>query len=106
MARKTSRAGSSIARELHSLSDFKRNTSVLVRRLRRSGRPAFLTVNGRPKLVVQAAEAYERLLEIVERAATIEGVRRGLAAFDDGRGVPALEALEAMRKKHGIPRPR
>lgn len=89
-----------------SLSDFQRNASALVRSLRRSGRPVFLTVNGRPRLVVQAAEAYERLMERVERAATIEDLRKGLEAFDRGEGVPALEALEAMRKKHGLPRPR
>ena len=92
--------------EQHSLSDFRRNASALVRSLRRSGRPLFLTVNGRPRLVVQAAEAYERLMEQVERAATIEGLRKGLEAFDRGEGVPALEALEAMRKKHGLPPPR
>jgi len=92
--------------ERHSLSDFQRDPSALVRSLRRSGRPVFLTVNGRPRLVVQAAEAYERLTEQVERAATIEGLRKGLEAFERGEGLPALEALEAMRKKHGLPRPR
>ena len=60
--------------ELHPLADFQRNAPALVRSLRRSGRPVFLTVNGRPSVVVQATEAYERLLEQVERAATIEGV--------------------------------
>ena len=88
------------------LSDFLRNATAIVRSLRRSGRPALLTVNGQPRLVVQAAEAYERLLERVERAATIEGLRMGLEAFERGEGVPALEALEVMRKKHGLPRPR
>jgi prevent-host-death family protein len=83
-----------------------RDPSALVRSLRRSGRPVFLTVNGRPRLVVQAAEAYERLTEQVERAATIEGLRKGLEAFERGEGVPAFEALEVMRKKHGLPRPR
>jgi len=92
--------------EQHSLSDFQRNASALVRSLRRSGRPVFLTVNGRPRLVVQAAEAYERLMERVKRAATIEGLRKGLEAFERGEGIPALEALEAMRKQHGLPRPR
>lgn len=91
---------------MHSLSDFQRNASTLVRSIRRSGRPIFLTVNGRPRLVVQAAEAYARLMERVEHATTVEGSRRGLEAFERGEGVPALEALEAMRKKHGLPRPR
>jgi PHD/YefM family antitoxin component YafN of YafNO toxin-antitoxin module len=92
--------------ERHSLAEFQRNAPAIARGLRRTGRPAFLTVKGQPRLVVQAAEAYERLMERVERAATIEGLRKGLEAFERGEGVPALEALEAMRKKHGLPRPR
>ena len=88
------------------LSEFQRNAPSIARSLRRSGRPAFLTIKGEPRLVVQAAEAYERMMERVERAATIEGLRKGLEAFERGEGVPALEALEAMRKKHGLPRPR
>jgi len=92
--------------ERHSLSDFQHNVPAIVRSLRRSGRPAFLTVKGEPRLVVQAAEAYQRLLERVERVATIEGLRKGLEAFERGEGIPALEALEAMRKRHGLPRPR
>lgn len=102
MAKKRARKGKAEP-EQHSLSDFQRAPAALVRSLRRSGRPVFLTVNGRPRLVVQAAEAYERLTEQVERAATIEGLRKGLEAFQRGEGVPALEALEAMRKKHGLP---
>jgi len=91
--------------EQHLLSDFQRNASALRRRLRRSGRSAFLAENGRPRLL-QAAEAYERLMERVAHATTIDGLGKGLEAFERGEGVPALEALEAMRKKHILPRAR
>jgi PHD/YefM family antitoxin component YafN of YafNO toxin-antitoxin module len=92
--------------ERHSLSAFQRNASAIVRSLQRTGRPAILTVRGRARLVVQAAEAYERMLESLEHDATVNGLREGLQAFERGEGVPALEALEAMRKKHGLSRAR
>ena len=47
-------------RDIYSLTDFQRNTRRHIERLRRTGRPAVLTVNGAAELVVQDAEAYQR----------------------------------------------
>lgn len=49
--------------DIHPLTDFKRKTPEFRRRLRSSNRPIVLTVDGRPELVVQSAEAYQALLE-------------------------------------------
>ena len=53
--------------DIHSLTDFHRHTKAHVRRLKRTGRPELLTVNGQAELVVQSASAYERLIQNVER---------------------------------------
>ena len=55
-----------IGQDIHSLTDFKRRTSDLVAHLQKTKRPVVLTVNGRPAVVVQAAEAYQQLLDRVE----------------------------------------
>jgi PHD/YefM family antitoxin component YafN of YafNO toxin-antitoxin module len=47
-------------RDIHSLSDFQRKARAHIRRLKQTGRPAVLTVNGRAELVVQAAAAWQR----------------------------------------------
>ncbi len=65
-----------LANDIRSLSDFKRNTLELLERLRETGHPLVLTINGKAELVVQDAEAYQALLDRVE---TIEGIQRGLA---------------------------
>jgi len=49
-------------RDIRSLTDFHRNSKRYVRRLKRTGRPEVLTINGRAVLVVQDAAAYERAL--------------------------------------------
>jgi PHD/YefM family antitoxin component YafN of YafNO toxin-antitoxin module len=54
--------------DIASLTDFHRNSKAHCKRLKSSGRPAVLTVNGKAVLVVQDAAAYQRLLEAVERA--------------------------------------
>jgi hypothetical protein len=90
--------------EVHSLTDFLRNTKSRMRRMKRSKRPLVLTVNGRAELVVQDARSYQALLELADRAEAIEGIRRGLESMARGEGRPAEQVLEERRKKHKIPR--
>lgn len=89
--------------DIQSLTDFKRDTTRHIRRLRRSGRPELLTVNGKAAVVVQDAAAYQRLLEAVERAEALEGIQRGLASAARGEGRDARDVLDEMRRKHSIP---
>jgi prevent-host-death family protein len=93
-----------IARDIRSLSDFKRNTSDLMEQLRETGHPIVLTVNGKAELVVQDAESYQRLLVALERADALEGIHRGLQDVKSGRTRPARKVLDHLRKKHKIPR--
>jgi prevent-host-death family protein len=90
-----------IANDIRSLSDFKRNTSELLDRLKKTGNPLVLTINGKAEVVVQDAAAYQELLERVE---TIEGIQRGLADVNSGRTKPAREVFSKLRRKRGIPR--
>ena len=53
-----------LKQNITSLSNFQRNTRELVQRLRDTGRPLVLTVNGRASLVVQDAAAYQHLLDL------------------------------------------
>ena len=54
--------------DILSLTDFHRNSKAHLKRLRRTGRAAILTVNGKAEVVVQDAAAYERLLDRLNRA--------------------------------------
>ncbi len=90
-----------LANDIRSLSDFKRNTTELLDRIRRTGNPLVLTINGRAKVVVQDAKAYQDLLDRVE---TIEALQRGFADVKAGRTKPAREVFERLQRKHGVPR--
>ena len=90
-----------LANDIRSLSDFKRNTVELLDRLRQTGHPLVLTVNGRAELVVQDAAAYQALLDRVE---AIEGIQRGRADVRAGRTKPARQVFNGLRRKHAIPR--
>lgn len=74
--------------------------------LRGSGEAAVLTLDGEPALVVQAADAYQRLLDRLEDAETALGIREGLDSVQRGEGRPVADVLHEMRAKYGPDRPR
>ncbi len=88
--------------EIHSLTDFQRNTREHLERLKKSGKPEVLTVRGRAKVVVQDAEAYQRILDLAENAAAILGIHRGLLGMYAGTGQPAEEVLGSLEQELGI----
>ncbi len=88
---------------IHPLTDFKRNTAEFRERLRKSGLPAVLTVEGRPVLVVQDAEAYQKMLSALDRVEAIEGIKKGLESMKLGKGRAADEFFADLRERLGLP---
>ena len=88
-----------IATDIQSLSHFKRNTARVMKRIRKSGNPVVLTVNGKAEVVVQDAAAYQRLMAVAERAELLEFLREAAADADAGRTVPARQFLKSLGKK-------
>ena len=87
-----------IRRDIHSLTDFKKNTSQFIQQLKETGDPVVLTINGRAKLVVQDAGSYQALIELAEQAEQLEISRRAVAEMKAGLGRPAGEMLADMQK--------
>ena len=86
-------------KDIHSLTDFKRNTPEFLRLLKQSGHPFVLTVNGKAELVVQDAKSYQRLLDLADRLETIQAVKEGLASVDRGEGRPMDHVFDDLEKK-------
>jgi hypothetical protein len=93
-----------ISRDIKPLSNFKRDSVAVINQLKRTGRPVVLTINGKAEVVVQDAKAYQRFLELIDRAEAVVGIRKGLVSMERGEGIPAEKAFEKLRKKHKIPR--
>jgi prevent-host-death family protein len=91
-----------ISRDIHSLTDFKKNTSEFIEQMKRTGEPVVLTINGKAELVVQDAAAYQKLRQLAEEAQVLEGIRQGLDDMHAGRTVSLDEFKRHARTKHGI----
>src|SRR5437868_14003932 len=95
-----------ISRDIHSLSDFKRNTTDFLEQMEKTGAPVVLTINGKAKIVVQDAESYQRMLELLDRAETVEAVREGLESVRQGKTMSLDEFDKEMRKRTRAPKKR
>ena len=88
-----------VTRDIHSLSDFKRNTPAFLKQLRASGRPLVLTLNGKASLVVMDPGTYQQLLDAVDEVDAIRKIRKGLEDVGKNRIKPARDGLDRIRKK-------
>jgi PHD/YefM family antitoxin component YafN of YafNO toxin-antitoxin module len=89
-------------KNIHPVTDFTRKTKQYIQRLKKTGDPEVLTVNGQAEIVVQSAGAYQKLLEQAELAETLAGIRRGLADVERGDVRPARAFFRELAAKHGI----
>lgn len=93
-------------RDIESLTAFKRNTTEYVKKIKKSGNPLVLTVNGKAEIVVQDAESYQRMLEVLDRAETIEALREGLESVRRGKTMSLDQFDKEMRKRISAPKKR
>ncbi len=88
--------------DIHTVTELKRNSIELLRRLESSGRSQVLTVDGRPKAVLVSVEVFERLADQVEKEEALEGLRRGIADMEAARTMSLAEAESELRKRLGL----
>ena len=93
-------------KDIESLTAFKRNTNEYVKKIKKTGKPLVLTVNGKAEIVVQDAESYQRMLEVLDRAETIEALREGLESVRQGKTMSLDKFDKEMRKRIGASKKR
>jgi prevent-host-death family protein len=78
---------------IHSLTTCKRNSSGLMKRMKKTGRPLVLTVNGEAEAVLLDATAYQ---EVAGHLDVMASIRRGLAQARKGAGRPANGVFDEL----------
>ena len=92
-----------LARDIKSLSSFKRDTPRLLKQMKRTREPVILTINGEAAIVVQDVESYQELLDAKERMETIQGIRRGLESMKAGKGRRSEDFFKEFFSRHNVP---
>src|SRR5437899_12444262 len=94
-----------IRRDIQTLSEFKQNASKLIKQVRETRQPIFLTVNGKPAAVIQDPDSFQEMADSREYHETVTILRRRLADIDNSDNWPTHnEVFEEIRKKFKIGR--
>jgi prevent-host-death family protein len=79
-------------RNIHSLTDFKRNANAYVEQLQATQLPLVLTVNGKAAVVVQEAGAFQSLIDRIKSMETeLQSFKLAQLRQDLGAGVKELD---------------
>jgi prevent-host-death family protein len=85
-----------VTQDIHSLTTFKRNSSGLMRRMKKTGRPLVLTIKGKAEAVLLDAATYQ---EVADHLDAVASIRRGLAQARKGEGRLADEVLDELERE-------
>jgi prevent-host-death family protein len=85
-----------VTQDIHSLTAFKRNSSGLMKYMKKTRRPLVLTVKGKAEVVVLDAKAYQ---EVASQLDTVASIRLGLAQASKGKGRPANEVFDELERE-------
>ena len=85
-----------ITQDIHSMTTFKRNSTHLMKRMKKSGRPLVLTVNGKAEAVVLDAASYR---DVAGHLDAVASIRRGLTQAKKGMGRPAADVFDDLERE-------
>lgn len=97
------------ATAITSITDFARRYQAMYRALKKSGKPHVLTINGKAAMVVQDAQAYQRMMELLDgqyvRAMVEEAENDPRPSLSDAESRAAIARLRkrwrASKRKAG-----
>jgi prevent-host-death family protein len=85
-----------VTQDIHSLTTFKRNTSGLMKHMKKTGRPLVLTINGKAEAVLLDAIAYQ---EVADHLDALASIRRGLSQARKNEGRLADDVLAELERE-------
>jgi len=85
-----------VAQDIHSFTTFKRNSSEMMRRMKKTGRPLVLTINGKAEAVVLDPAVYQ---QVADQLDVIARIRRGLEQAKRGEGQTVDEVFDELERE-------
>ncbi len=92
--------------QIGSFNDFSRQSKQYARRLAKTGQPAVLMVDGKTKLIIQDAAAYQRLIRRARLVQSAAVLKRRLRASRGSNSISFDDWNNAMRLKYRIGTPK
>jgi len=88
--------------DITSFTEHRQNLRAHLRKVAATGRPLYVTTNGRTDAVVLSPEAYDALADKAELAESLAMVERGMEDIRHGRTEPLKPALRKIADELGL----
>ncbi len=88
--------------DIQSLTEYRSQLKQNIMMVRETGRPLFVTTNGKAAAVLLSPEAYDALAEKAELADNLALIRNGMEDVTAGRVQDARAGIRELAAKHGI----
>ena len=88
-----------ITEDIHSLTDFKKNTNEFIHDLKKSGRPIILTINGKAEIVIMDAKAFQKMWGKFDLQESLAEINQGFKDFEEDRYSTFEEVSKSLKKR-------
>lgn len=95
-----------ITGDISSQTEFKRRSARMIARIKETGRPQVLTVNGKPSVVVIDVAVWQDMQDQLDHAQTVAAIRKGLTQACAGEGAEAscfVDELAQSKRQRRCP---
>ncbi|MBU6339637.1 MAG: type II toxin-antitoxin system prevent-host-death family antitoxin [Rickettsiales bacterium] len=84
---------------IRSLSEFKQNSTDILRYIKKTHSPAILTINGKAEAVLIDTESYQEMINKIALLESGNRIKSALVEMENDEGIPAEKAFKKLRKK-------
>ena len=88
--------------ERSTLTEFLHDPQSHLARLKDTGNPEILTVDGKAEAVLIDADRYQEIMDRLYEAETVAAIQEGLAAVERGEFKPADQVFSELKARFGI----
>jgi prevent-host-death family protein len=85
--------------DITSTTDLRQNLREQLDRLKKTGRPLFITTNGETDAVVLSPDAFDDLVEKAELVDSLRTIDQSMDAYKSGRVQPIREAVQQIARE-------
>jgi PHD/YefM family antitoxin component YafN of YafNO toxin-antitoxin module len=91
-----------ILQDIKPLSTFKQNAAKIIANIKATKRPTIITINGNAEIVIQDAETYQEMINIIEHFKNIQCIQKGLDDVKNNNLIEAKKGFIEFKGKYKI----
>jgi len=88
--------------DITNFTEYRNNHKVFHTRVHQTGRPLFITNNGKPDVVLLSAETYDEIQDLIEMRESLIAIDKSEQEFAQGKGAQARPAIREIAARHGL----